>query len=230
VDSNGGLSAASQAFTTTTGAATLGINSATIAVNGCTHANGVLTFTTTANHNFQSGVEVNIVRGTTNTSIFNNQEGAFTIFSVPSSTTFTVEQIGTPDGTFCPNGGTAQVVAKNLVQWPLQNYATMKSYIYRSIGAGAYSLVGVTQGMDGSFTDWGTASGTFNPAAVPAYIPSTPPSTSTNGYLQTTITNISGNTVTLAANAGATVGSATVFHDNGANVIAACTSSSMNNQ
>ncbi|HLZ50814.1 MAG TPA: hypothetical protein VKP61_08695 [Candidatus Acidoferrum sp.] len=216
---HGELSAASSAFTTTTGAATLGVNSANIAANGCVENNGVVTFTTTAAHNFQSGVPVNIPRGTSGTTAV---EGSWTIASTPSSTTFTVDIATLPNGTYCPSGGTAQVVAKNLVQWSMQPYAVMGYYIYRSQGAGAYSLVGVSQGMDSAFIDWGISA-----PHIPTYVPTTPPSSPTNGILATTITNIAGNTITLASNAAATVTSATVFHDNGPNILALCASTPM---
>ena len=190
---HGELSQPSSAFTITTGAATLGVNSATIAANGCSESNGVVTFTTAAAHNFQSGVPVNIPRGTTGTAAV---EGSWTIASTPTSTTFTVDIATLPNGTYCPAGGTAQVVAKNLVRWTMQPYAVMGYYIYRSQGAGAYSLVGVSQGMDSAFIDWGL------PAPhAPAYVPGTSPAGPTNGILATTITNIAGNTITLASNA-----------------------------
>ena len=217
---HGELSAASSAFTTTVGAATLGLNSATIAASGCAESNGVITFTTTASHNFQSGVPVNIPRGSTGTTAV---EGSWTIASTPSSTTFTVDIATLANGTYCPAGGTAQVVAKNLVQWTMQPYAAMGYYIYRAQGAGTYSLVGVSQGMDSAFIDWGLPS-----PSRPAYVPATPPSSPTNGILATTITNIAGNTITLASNAVATVSSATVFHDNAPNVLSLCASTPMN--
>src|SRR5271156_5223740 len=75
---HGELSPASSAFTTSTGAATMGLNSATVAANGCVENNGLVTFTTTAAHNFQSGVPVNITRGSTGT---NAVEGSWTIAS-----------------------------------------------------------------------------------------------------------------------------------------------------
>ena len=216
---HGELSAASPAFTTSTGAAALGVNSVTIAANGCAESNGVVTFTTTANHNFQTGVPVNIPRNTTGTAAV---EGSWVIASVPSSTTFTVDIATLSNGTYCPSGGTAQVVAKNFVQWTMQPYAVIGHYIYRSQGAGAYSLVGVSQGMDSSFFDWGLPA-----PVVPAYVPTTPPASATRGILATTITAINGTTVTLAANAGATVSGGTVFHDNTPNVLAVCASSAI---
>lgn len=216
---HGELSAASSAFTTTTGALALGVTNAIIAANGCTESNGVVTFTTTAAHNFQNGAPINITRGSTGTTAV---EGSWTIASTPSSTTFTVDIATLPNGTFCSAGGTAQVVAKNLVQWTMQPYAVMGYYIYRSQGAGSYSLVGVSQGMDSAFIDWGL------PAPLrPPYVPATPPSSPVNGLLATTITNIAGNTITLANNAVASVTSATVFHDNTPNILSVCASTSM---
>jgi hypothetical protein len=216
---HGELSTASSAFTTTAGAAALGVTNATIAANGCTESNGVVTFTTTAAHNFQSGVPINIPRGSTGTTAV---EGSWTIASTPSSTTFTVDIATLPNGTYCSSGGTAQVVAKNLVQWTMQPYAVMGYYIYRSQGAGSYSLVGVSQGMDSAFIDWGL------PAPLrPAYVPATPPSSPVNGIFATTITNIVGNTITLANNAVASVASATVFHDNAPNILSVCASTAM---
>jgi|GEM_PF-772442 len=217
---HGELSPASAAFSTSTGAATLGVNNVSIAPNGCVANNGIVTFTTTSAHNFQSGVPVNIPRNTTGTAAV---EGSWTIASTPSSTTFTVYIALQPNGTACPSGGTAQVVAKNVVQWTMQPYAAIGYYIYRAQGAGAYSLVGVSQGMDSAFIDWNLPA-----PAKPPYVPSTPPSSPTNGIFSTTITNISGTTVTLAANAIASVTSATVYHDNTPNVLAICASSAMN--
>jgi hypothetical protein len=231
-DANGGLSAASAVFATATGAATLGVNN--VSITQYQRASGVVTFTTSAAHNFQSGVEVNIsyVSGTRDSSV----EGAFTIASTPTSTTFTIYQLSAKDsaGAITINDN-ATVIAKNLVQWPMQAYTVVGSYIYRcttSCGTNSnYTLVGVTEGMDGSFVDWGTIQGSnFLPSVLPAYVPANPPSSPTNGYLQATIANIVGTTVTLSAPAVASVSGATVLHDNVANIFAACNAGSFNGQ
>jgi len=212
---HGELSAASNAGTTATGAATLGVN--TVNVSTCTRTAGVATCTTTGAHNFQSFVLTDI-EGTSNPS-FN---GVHQITSTPSGTTFTFLQ--TSAGASSATGGTAKVVAKNLVRWPMHEYnasgqyTTMQAIIYRSKNGGTYAVAGVTEGMDGSWTDWGLGT-----PIVPSYVPATPPVSATNGILATTITNISGTTLTLATPAVAAASSVASAHDNAPVVIAGCT-------
>jgi len=213
---HGELSAASVAFTTTAGASALGLTAATIATNGCVESNGVVTFTTTAAHNFIAGTPINIPRSSTGTA---QVEGSWTIISVPSSTTFTLDIATLSNGTYCPSGGTAQVMAKNLVQWTIQPYAAMGYYIYRSIGAGSYALAGYQAGMDTGWYDWG-----FAAPPVPSYVPATPPASVTDGVFATTITGISGTNVTLAAAPTQSVTNATVSHDIVPNIIEVCKS------
>jgi hypothetical protein len=207
---HGEMSVASPAGTTTTGAAALGVNNATIA--SCSRATGVATCTTTAAHNFQTGVPVNV--SGTGDAAFN---GSFTIASVPTSTTFTFWQIGVGDISGTVTSGTASVVAKNTVQWNMQQYTVLQSIIYRSINGGAYSVVGVGEGMDSAFVDWGLAT-----PAVPGYVPGTPPSATTNGILATTITAINGTNLTLAAAATNTATNQIAQHDNTPIVLNAC--------
>ncbi len=229
VDFNGGLSAASQAFTTTVGASALGLTN--VSLTSYSRTGGVTTYTCAANCNLQNGVEINVAyagSGPRDPSV----EGALVISSVPNSTTFTILQNGLANtsGSVTINDN-AQVIAKNLVQWVMQPSVVMQHLIYRcttSCGTNTnYTLAGISQGMDSSFTDWGLA---FNVGQLPAYLPANPPSTTTNGILSTTITAISGTQVTLAASAVASVSGATVQHDNTANVLAACTSSPNNGQ
>jgi hypothetical protein len=207
---HGELSAASPAGTTTTGAATLGPNS--IALASCARSGGVVTCTSSAAHNFQANVVVD-VEGTTN----NAYNGSHFIASVPSSTTFTFYQYSLPNASGDDTGGTAAVVAKNMVQWPMTQYSVLQSIVYRSKNGGAYSVAGVVEGMDGAFVDWGLAT-----PSVPGYVPATPPSSATNGILATTITGISGTTLTLATNAIATATSQFAQHDNTPIVLLGC--------
>lgn len=207
---HGELSVASPAGTTTTGAATLGVN--TVAIASITRSGGVTTVTTSAAHNFQNGVPVN-VSGTGDPS-FN---GAFTISATPTSTTFSYLQTGTSDRTGTVTSGSASVVAKNTVQWNMQQYTVLQSIIYRQKNGGGYSIVGVTEGMDSAFVDWGLAA-----PMVPGYVPAAPPVTTTNGILATTISAINGTNLTLAAAAANTAAGQTARHDNTPNVLAGC--------
>ena len=220
-DKNGALSPASAAFTITTGAATLGVNNGP-ALSSCSRASGVVTCTTASAHNFQAGVPVNIPRGSGDA----NFEGQFTIVATPTSATFTFYQAGQADraGTITPGAVSPQVVAKNIVKWVMQPYGQIQALIYRCTGAScsSYSLVGISQGMDSSFEDWGFG---ISGSVVPSYISTTTPTAvAVNAPLNTTITAISGTTVTLASASSATVGSTTVLHDNGPNLKLACQS------
>jgi len=205
---HGELSVASPAGTTTVGAASLGVN--TINISSCTRTSGLTTCTTTAAHNFQNSVPVNVLNESDP-----SMNGAFTIASIPSSTTFTYYQIGAFDSS--STTGTASVVAKNTVQWNMQQATTLQSIIYRSKNGGAYSIAGIGEGMDGAWVDWGLGA-----PPVPGYVPSTPPRSTTNGILATTITAISGTTLTLAVNATATATNKTAQHDNTPVVLAGC--------
>jgi hypothetical protein len=206
---HGELSVASSAGSITTGAATLGVNIVTL--SGCTRTSGTTTCTSTAAHNFQAGVMTD-VEGVSD-GAFN---GVHRIIATPTGTTFTFlqsSQVNTTGAT----GGTAKVVAKNLVQWNMQEYANIQTIVYRSINGGAYSIAGIVEGMDGSFVDWGLGA----PPAPPG-VPSTPASATTNGILSTTITAISGTTFTLAAAATATATSVSSLHDNTPAMLAGC--------
>ncbi len=207
---HGELSVASPAGETTTGAATLGVNS--VAVTSCSRTSGVATCITSAAHHFQSGVQIDL-EGTT--SIAYN--GAHQISSTPGGTTFTFLQASASDDSSTSTGGTAKVVAKNVVQWNMQQYTVLQSIVYRSKNGGAYSIVGVVEGMDGAFVDWGLGAPT-----VPAYIPVAPPARATNGILSARITSVVGTTLTLDTAATATTSSQTAKHDNTPVVLAGC--------
>ena len=207
---NGELSAASNAGTTSTGATTIGVNAATL--TSCSRSSGVATCTSSAAHNFQAGVSTD-VEGVTNT----GYNGSHVIAATPTSTTFTFLQSGVRDDSVTATGGTAKVVAKNMVRWNTQQYANIQAIIYRSINGGAYSIAGIEEGMDGSWVDWGLGA-----PVTPGYVPATPPSSATNGILATRITAISGTTLTVANAATASVSGQASAHDNTPVVLAAC--------
>jgi len=211
----GQLSVASTAGTTTTGAAALGVN--TVNVTSCARSGGLATCTTAAAHGFQAGVPVDLEGTTQFGSIANQYNGAHIIASTPSRRVFTFWQIDQGNDSSTDTGGTAKVVAKNMVQWDMVPYTVLQSIVYRSIGAGAYSIVGIVEGMDGAFVDWGLGA-----PVAPRYIPTTPPRSATNGILATTITNISGTTLTVANAATATATNQAAQHDNTPIVLNAC--------
>jgi hypothetical protein len=224
------ISSGSAPFCTTIGFESLGVHSYTIAPNGCSTKNGLTTYQTTSPHHIPSqlGIEFNVVRGTTGTV---QEEGAFTTVSA-TDTTVTMNQQSQSDGTFCPNGGELQVVARVKVQWTPQPGITLGHVVWRCFGAmrstcannSAYSLVALPAGTDSSFIDYGLAAPELDPIDA-AYIPQHPPVSAINGILSTTIRGISGTTVTLAAPASISLKRATIFHDDVPSLIAACNSS-----
>jgi hypothetical protein len=106
--------------------------------------------------------------------------------------------------------------------------AVKNHLIYRCSGgscslptnAANYALVGVATGNDGYFLDNGISPGATSVDL--GDVSSTAPTSATNDYLSTTITNISGTTFTLAANASNTVSGKPVFHDNAPNLLEVC--------
>jgi hypothetical protein len=207
---HGELSAASAVGETTTGAATLGINTATMTL--CSRVSGTATCTTSVGNDFQAGAMVD-VEGSSNKAY----NGSHKIVATPSRTTFTFLQSGAADDSGTATGGTAKVVAKNIVRWNMQQYTVLQSIVYRSKNGAAYSIAGIAEGMDGAFVDWGLGAPT-----VPAYVPSTPPSSTTNGILAARITAVVGTTLTIDTVAAATARSQTAKHDNSPVVLAGC--------
>lgn len=221
-DMFGGLSPASAAITISNGAATLGPNSSTIANQGCSRdATGLTTITTTAAHNFQTGVPVLILSGSTGDSSF---EGQAVINTTPTSTTFTYYQYGRPAKSNACSGGTVKVVAKNIIRWNQRFNTIIGHWIYRCAGVACsnYTLVGHSDGVDGAFIDYGLSGGLPN---APGYVPQgVPPSAPTNQWLSAKVNAGAGtSTLTLSVAASNTVSSATVLHDNTPAILAVCT-------
>src|ERR1700722_8602506 len=208
-DRNGALTAAGTAGTTTTGAATIGPN--TVTLTSCVRTTGVATYTSSAAHNLQAGAQINI-EGFSG-GVFDSCNGVKTIAATPTSTTFTTNDgpLGNENNT--SGTPTAVVFACNTLTFPsgsLSGNNTIHYWIYRSQGAGAYSLIGVAQGVDPWFQDCGLAA-----PNAPAYVPATPPSATQPGYLATSIVSGGGTTTLTLANAASTAASAqTVLHDN----------------
>jgi hypothetical protein len=229
-DYEDGRTACSAAGSVTTAVASLGIQTNTL--TACNRASGVVTCTTSANHNFINGSQIEIQGGTTGDGSF---EGAFTTTSA-SGSTFTYNQYGAPDASGTVTSGNARVVGKVAVKWAAPtNYTVLKHLIYRCTGgscalpanAGNYALVGVAIGQDSYFVDQGY---TFNTASLDnGDAPSTAPTSTSNQWLSTTITSGGGTTsLTLAATATNAVSGVLVKHDNTPVIKAACASLTAN--
>lgn len=200
-NSNGALSAASPEIVATAGPATLGLN--TLTISTVSRLAGVMTVTTTAPHNLEQFAQVKL-----NTGDAFNFDGAFTIATVPSSTTFTINQFGAPDVAVV-SGGTVQVAAHIRVNWLHVDASATRYWVYRKIGAAAYTLQGwATQQPFYDDYNWGAVN-------APAYVPALPPSTAQNGYLASTIVSGAGTTSLVLANAaGNTIAGQAALHDN----------------
>jgi hypothetical protein len=213
-DYYGGLTTASAAGSTTVGAANLGIN--TITLTSATRTSGVVTYTSSVNHNIQAGSTVAICQFGGGAgcpgSFFDLFNSVKTVVSTPTGTTFTVNDAsGYGDATDTSGTPIAEVLACNKLTFStFSGVGTLRYWIYRSKSGGAYSLVGVAVGLDPFFVDCGTST-----PVAPGYVPATPPGAAQAGYLSTTITSGGGTTsLTLANAATTTVSTATVQHDN----------------
>ncbi len=209
-DRQGGLTAASTAGQTTTGASTLGANNITFA--SCVRTNGVATYTSSVAHNLQAGAQVNISGFTGG--VFDYCNGVKTIASA-TSTTFTTNDGQLANETNTTGAPVVTVIACNTLTFPSGSFSgvnTIHYWIYRN-GA----LAGVAAGIDPWFQDCGS-----NVNTAPSYVPTTPPSSAQPGYLATTIVSGAGGTSLSLANAAAsTVSNVAVLHDNSANLKAA---------
>jgi hypothetical protein len=220
-DYKGGLTAASSAGTTTSGSSTLGLTS--FAITSAKRASGVTTYTTPAAHNLRPGQTIMICQfggGTCPGTFFSTFNGTKVVAATPTSTTFTTNDGNDADGSETPASGQGWVKACNSLTFPAKSFSgkgTLRYWIYRSQGTGAYAIAGVAIGLDPYFVDCGGTAPT-----LPAYVPPRPPSRAQAGYLATRITSGGGTTkLTLAATAGATLSGVSVLHDNSSALLAA---------
>jgi hypothetical protein len=235
VDKAGGYTAASSVASTTTGAATLGYNNATI--TGCTRTNDVVTCTTSTNHGFNVGCNAGNcgqvwISGITDTNSPNTSfNGWWQVASAADTTHFTWQgNADTRLGAATSGGsGTARWWNCNHVTWTAVPNAWLY-YIYGRTG-GSLTLLAVSkpQSSSSSFvldTTWDDFGATMvgSPIALPGYIPTTPPGSAGNDYLVTTISSGAGTTTLTLANAPSnSVSGTTILFDNTPNFITAAT-------
>ena len=220
-DYKGGLTAATAAGTTTSGPSALGLSSFTIA--SATRTRGVTTYSTSVAHNLQPGETIMICQfggGACPGTFSNAFNGTKVVAATPTSTTFTTIDGSLADTSETPASGQGWVRACNTLTFPAKSFSgtgTLRYWIYRAQGAGAYAIAGVAIGLDPFFVDCGGAGPT-----PPAYVPLRPPTSAQAGYLATTIASGGGSTrLTLATTAGFSVSGATVLHDNSSALLAA---------
>jgi hypothetical protein len=223
-DYAGGVTAASGTGTTTKGSSALGVT--TVRVSSSSLSAGVITYTTSSAHNLQPGMQVILCKfgGFTtcfNGSAYNPYNGTKTILATPTSTTFTTNEGDVPIAVGTSSGdGEVHVLACNKLTFGATSFSgtgTLRYWIYRSQGAGAFSLAGVAVGLDPYFVDCGATA-----PANPGYVPSAPPVSAQAGYFATSIVRGGGtNTLTLASTASTSVSGQTVRHDNTPSLMAA---------
>ena len=217
-----GRTACSSAGSVANAVATIGIQTYTITAGA--RASGVVTIT--ASNSIISGSQVEVQNGTTGDHSF---EGAFTTTS-SSGSNVTFNQHGVSDASGTVTSGNLRVVGMVAVKWQAPSpYTVLKHLIYRCTGgscslpanAANYNLVGVAQGQDSYFLDRGYGFST-------AYLDNgdasqTAPTSTSNGWLATTIVSGGGTTtLTLAASATNAVSGVAVKHDNAPIIKSAC--------
>ena len=220
-DLQGGLTAASPAGSTTTGAATLGTNSVTLTSATWNNTlNGEQVYTCSGNCNVSVNAPINI-GGFTGSGRFN---GNFTVIATPTSSTFTVysPSTTTPAVTSDSSGGTMKVLACNILTMASgvipgtvegsSSDTVMRWWVYRN-----GTLAFVVQARDPYYEDCGV---NMDNTRIPAYVPSSPGS-AVNKYLPTTIVSGGGTTSIVVANAaGNTISGQAALHDNSQNLLA----------
>ena len=232
-DRYGALTAAGPTTTITNGPTTLGEIS--YSIRSITRSGNNVTVVTSNPNLMSAGTGL----GGTMVCISNTPgqqfNGCFDVAQRDSSTQF--EFFNTPIDThgmgnyagdvLAESSGNATIFVDNLISWtPI--IGAWEYYIYaKRPGDSAQHLIGVTQPqgiqngfLDTVFEDYGSPF--LDNQTFPAYVPVTPPPTvATNDPLTTTITNISGTTVTVANAASQNASGQTALFDDAPAILAA---------
>jgi hypothetical protein len=216
-DKTGAVTAASVAGSTTTGNASLGLQS--VAATSSSRSGRIVTVTTSAAHNLTPGATGSIY-GTNNPFDF---DGWFVVDTVPDNTHFTytsgMDANNGPVGT-STTGGTVTWFNVNHVTWAAVTGAW--EYCVYGRSGGSFNLLGCSRPNETAFDDYGPNLTGVGTLAVPAYVPLTAPSVAQNDYCTSTISSGAGTVnLTLSSTCPNTVAGATVRFDNGPNVLAA---------
>ena len=224
-DTSGGLTAASSAGSTTTGASSLGLNTVALAsAVGNSNFNGEQVYTCQSNCNLSVYAPV-FISGF-NTARLN---GNYTVIAT-TSTTFTVFSPGSNSSVSETNSSASVKVlacnvltgSSNMVPNTVENGTSdvvMRWFVYRN-----GTLAFIVPKRDPYWEDCGTNTPS---TGFPPYVPSSPGS-AVNKYLATTIVSGGGTTSIVVANsAGNTISGQTALHDNSQNLRAALAAGSL---
>lgn len=214
-----GLTAASSVGTTSTGNATLGANS-TAWTSSASGTSNVFTATVGSTANLAAGCMV-LLKGSTDDAEFG---GWKIVASVTDGTHFTYTSgIDASRGisTTTATGGTVSYWLCNHVVLPTPGAGGIQYLIYgRTSGSNVYlanSLIANLGYTDPEYNTWDDfGSPMMDNVARSWWVPNTPPGSPVNDTLVTTITNIAGTTLTLAANASNSVAGTQARFDNAA--------------
>ena len=219
----GGLTAAGSVASTGTGAASLGSQSVTIST--LTRSGLVVTITTSSAHGLSVGSMVYV----SNTSDNANFGGWYVVSTVADNTHFTYSTglLDTNGASTSATGGTARWFNCNHLSWTAVTGA-FEYYIYGRTGV-SLTLIGVSQPTGGSgvvTTSWDDfGSPMMDGITLPYFVPTTPPISSLNNPLVTTILSGAGTTsLTLANSASNSVVSSTILFDNAPTIAMAAAS------
>jgi hypothetical protein len=218
VDLQQGQTACSSYSTITNGQATLG--PVTSSLTSASYSNNVLTVVTSSALPVSQGAVCQVY----NAGASFNYEGAT---ASVSGTTLTFKT-----STDTRNGGGGSTTSGNVVCWtaiqvkaalPAGGSGTTRMAVYGGAGSATDFLGfmpphGFMPNTDQTYLVFEWFGSTFSPVVRPYYVAANAPGAATNDSLETTITNVSGTTLTLTGNASNTVAGATILLDQALNI------------
>ncbi|MCU1343648.1 MAG: hypothetical protein JWN92_3071 [Candidatus Acidoferrum typicum] len=230
-DKLGALTAAGPATLTTTGQATLGVQTATITT--ATLSKDVITFNTSTTTPIRVDSRVDV----TGTSV-SDFDGRYIVATVGSGT-FTVKNVGIDSRGIgwkasqyaSSSGGTVTYIVSNHVVCP-QVMGAWEYFLYGGPGVATFNLIGQSRVNGDTWVE--TFIDDYGPTYManqlfPSYVPTTAPSVATNDPLTTTIVSGGGTTsLVLEAAAANSVTGATALFDDGPAILAAATTAAAN--
>lgn len=225
----GGLTAASTAGTTSTGASSLG--SQNFSITSCSRTNNTVTVTCTGHGLTSASVGAMVL--ITGTSDRPNFDGWFNVQSVTNANTFVLQpsKLDSRNGASTSStGGTLYYWNCNHVALPTPGTGVWQAYVYGRT-SGSMVLLGVSGPVISSlssdptymvFDDYGSTM-TAN-CSLPAWVPTTPPGSATANNLVTTISSGAGTTTLVLTNAPSqNISTTPILYDSTPNFIAAVT-------